>query len=341
MAFAFSAPEDVSARRAETLLAGPDTLFFHARGKLADSLSAGKFKLLAAFAAHAAACGWGVRILNYAATSREMAMAGGHLHVLMEDNPLYAPNCFHSVPSYLRGYWYFDEVASRNNSSHRLRKFDPRPMSDTFAKGFQAKLLDQFAGNNFSKFPQAMRGSEVINPGAIAFFAQDFLPPRFHKHYMTVTQMIDAGLAARGARPFYIKPHPNQSAAELATLAAYHRPDKGVHVTNASIHDLLAACDLVLTLTSAVGFEGFMHGKPLVLGGQTDFDHNAVTLTNPGRMAEAMAEALARDWPHAKFLVWYLKQNCLEDSPRALPALLERVHAKGYAFADAEGRGFY
>ena len=341
MAFAFSAPEDVSARRAETLLGGPDTLFFHARGKLADSLSAGKFKLLAAFAAHAAACGWGVRILNYAATSREMVMAGGHLHVLMDDNPLYAPNCFHSVPSYLRGYWYFDEVASRNNSSHRLRKFDPRPMSDAFARGFQAKLLDQFAGRNFSKFPQAERGGEAIRPGCIAFFAQDFLAPRHHKHYMTVPQMIDAGLAACAGRAFYIKPHPNQTPDELAVLARYHRPDQGIFVTHASIHDLLAACDLVLTLTSAVGFEGFIHGKPLILGGQTDFGQNAVTLTNPARMAEALAEALARDWPHAKFLVWYLKQNCLEDSPRALPALLERVHAKGYAFADAKGAGFY
>lgn len=341
MAFTLSTPEDLTPRRAEALLAGPDTLFFHARGKLADGLAAGKFKLLAAFGAHAAAAGWGVRILHHTATSRAMVEAGGHLHVLMEDNPLYAPNCFHAVPSYLRGYWYFDEVASRNNSSHRLRKFDPRPMSDTFAIGFQARLLEQFAGQNLSKFSQANRGAEAIAPGSVAFFAQDFLPPRFHKHYMSVTRMIDAGLAARGARPFYIKPHPNQTAAELAILKAYHRPDQGVFVSTASIHDLLAACDLVLTLTSAVGFEGFLHGKPLVLGGQTDFGQNAVTLTDPARMAEAMAEALARDWPHARFLVWYLKQTCLEDSPRALPALLDRVHAKGYAFADAAGRGFY
>lgn len=341
MAFGFSAPEDLSPRRAETLLAGPDTLFFHARGKLAGNLAAGKFRLLAAFGAHAAAAGWGVRILNYAATSRDMVSAGGHLHVMMEDDPLFAPNCFHSVPSYLRGYWYFDEVASRNNSSHRLRKFDPRPMSDAFAKGFQAKLYQQFAAANFSKFPQAAPGAHPVQPGCIAFFAQDFLPPRFHRHYMNVTDMISAGVAARGSRPFYIKPHPNQSAAELAALAAWHRPDQGVHVTNASIHDLLAACDLVLTLSSAVGFEGFIHAKPLVLGGQTDFAQNAVTLTDPGRMAQAMAQALAQNWPHAKFLVWYLKQNCLEDSVKSLPALLARVHAKGYAFADAKANGYY
>ncbi|MFD1809049.1 hypothetical protein ACFSHQ_15945 [Gemmobacter lanyuensis] len=39
-------------------------------------------------------------------------------------------------------------------------------------------------------------------------------------------------------------------------------------MTEASIHDLLAACDCVLTLTSAVGFEAFLHRKPVVLGGR-------------------------------------------------------------------------
>ena len=41
-----------------------------------------------------------------------------------------------------------------------------------------------------------------------------------------------------------------------------------MHITTASIHDLLAACDCALTVTSAVGFEAFLHKKPVVLGGQ-------------------------------------------------------------------------
>ena len=158
---------------------------------------------------------------------------------------------------------------------------------------------------------------------------------------MSVPALIAATKAARGKRPLYIKPHPNQTADELAELQRHHDPAGGVHVTRASIHDLLAACDLVVTLSSAVGFEGFVHGKPLVLAGQTDFGQNAVTLTDPARMPAAIAAALSHLWPHAKFLVWFLKQNCLEDHPRALPELLARVQRKGYPFADAARQGFY
>ena len=144
---------------------------------------------------------------------------------------------------------------------------------------------------------------------------------------------IEAAIAVRGARALMIKPHPNQTLAELEHLARYHDPAAGVQVTQASIHDLLAACDVALTVTSAVGFEAFLHKKPVVLGGQTDFWHNAVTLTDPARLADAITLALTRHWPHEKFLVWFLKHHSVEDSPAALPRVLNLLARKGYGFA--------
>ncbi len=319
---------------------GDRSLIFHARGKLAASLVAGKFRLLGAFAAHAAGQGWQVEVVEYSDLSHPAATdGGGHLHILMEDRPLYGPGVFHAVPSYLRGYWYFDEVATRNNSSLRLANFDQRHVAQGYADRFVARLHGQFAAKNFSKFQQAVPGSEPVAKGCLAFFAQDFKPPRFHVHHMTVPQMIDAAIAAKGARALYIKPHPNNTAAELATLTGYHDPVAGVFVTWASIHDLLAACDCVLTLTSAVAFEGFMHRKPAVLGGQTDFHHNAITLTNPTQMAAAIDMALAKPWPHARYLVWFLRQQLFEDHEKSLPHLLARVHQKGFDFSAAGNFG--
>ena len=97
----------------------------------------------------------------------------------------------------------------------------------------------------------------------------------------------------------------------------------------------------MLTLTSAVGFEAFLHKKPVVLAGQTDFGQNAITVTDPASVGAAIEAAIARKWPHEKFLVWFLKQNCLDDNPRSLPELMARVHAKGYGFADPDRRGFF
>jgi len=320
----------------------PDTLFFHARDKLADGLGKGHFKLLDALAEHAAQAGWRVEMVPFSAAGQDMAVANPrHLHIFMDDRPVYALNAVHCVPTYLHGYWYFDEIGSRNNSLLRLRKFDPKPMSGDWARQIHAGLVAKFVDRNLTKFPQADRGAVAVEPGCLAFFAQDFKPPRYHKHHLQVVEMIEAAIAAKGRRALHIKPHPNQTLEETETLARFHDPQNGVHLTQASIHDLLAAADCVLTVTSAVGFEAFLHRKPVVLGGQTDFWHNAITLTDPARMAEAIDAALSRPWPHEKYLVWFLKHNCLEDHAGSLPELLVRLHRKGFAFADAAGQGFF
>jgi hypothetical protein len=319
------------------LAALPDTLVFHARDKLAAGLGKGYFRLLEALAAHAGAAGWGVEIVEFSPKGQDLAVGcPRHLHVFMDDRPVYAANAVHAVPTYLHGFWYFDEIGSRNNSLQRLRRFDPRPMSADWAREFHAKLVRTFVDANLTKFPQADRGAEAVEPGCLAFFAQDFKPPRYHRHHMGVCEMIDAALAVRGRRALYIKLHPNQTLEETEVLARYHDPAAGVHVTQASIHDLLAAADCVLTVTSAAGFEAFLHRKPVVLGGQTDFWQNAITLTDPARMGDAIAAAMGRVWPHEKFLVWFLRQNCLEDSPASLPQVLDRLARKGF-FAPPQG----
>lgn len=324
----------LTARRLSDL---PDTLFFHGRDKLAAGLGKGYFRLLEALADHAARAGWALEIVEFSPRGQDLVVAcPRHLHVFMDDRPVYAANAVHSVPSYLHGFWYFDEIGSRNNSLQRLRKFDPRPMSGDWAREFHAQLVHKFVEANLTKFPQAERGKEPVEPGCLAFFAQDFGVPRYHLHHMRVTEMIEAAIAAKGGRRLYIKPHPNQTLAETEALARYHAPKSGVHLTHASIHDLLAAADCALTVSSAVGFEAFLHRKPVVLGGQTDFWQNAITLTDPARMPEAIAAALARDWPFEKFLVWFLRQNCLEDSPASLPQVLDRLARKGF-FLSAPG----
>lgn len=336
----FSAPWTVTDANAGHLAALAPSVFFHARPKLAESLVAGRFKLLGAFADYAARQGRGVEVLHTSEASRGLIDARQHLHVFMDDRPVFAPNCFHCVPAYLRGYWYFDELATRNNSSIRLLPFNPRPMSQSFADRFHEKLVEQFVLTNFSKYAQADRGAD-IQVGCLAFFAQDFRPPRDYPDYMTAHDMIGAAIAAKGARALYIKAHPNQPEADIAQLRAYHAPENGVYFTQASIHDLLAAADVVLTLSSAVGFEAFLHKTPVILAAQTDFWHNAVTLTDPAHMAGAVTAALGRHWPYAKYLTWFLHHNCIADRAAALPELLRRVHRKGFRFADMGEQGFF
>jgi hypothetical protein len=327
---------------ATELASMPNTLFFHARAQLAEGMERRRFKLLAALADHALAQGWQVRLMRIQPDAQEIAATESrHLHIFMEDRGFYGPNIFHSTPGYLRGFWFFDEIGNRNNSKQRLAHFAERAVPKRRAEAFFNKLAAEVIGQNRSKFTQPPLGEAKIEAGCLAFFAQDFNPPKYHRHFMTVSEMIEAAIAAKGTRKLYIKPHPNQSISELETLASYDDPAKGVHLVVASIHDLLQACDAVLTLSSAVGFEAFLHRKPVILGGETDFWQNAVTLTDPTRMASAIEAALARDWPFEAYLYWYLREYSLRDRAEDLPRILAALHRRGYALGDPDAKGFF
>lgn len=327
----------------ETELASlPPTLFFHARAKLALGMEQRRFKLLTALADHALAQGWQLRLQRIQAGAQEIAASvPQHLHVFMEDRGFYGQNIFHATPGYLRGFWFFDEIGNRNNSKQRLAQFRAPAVPKRKAEAFFHNLSTEVIGENSSKFKQPAPDQGGIEPGSLAFFAQDFAAPKYHRHFMSVPAMIEAAIAAKGARRLYIKPHPNQSLSELETLAGYDDPQNGVHVVVASIHDLLRACDVVLTLTSAVGFEAFLHRKPVILGGETDFWQNAVTLTNPERMAAAIEAALAQDWPFEAFLYWYLQEYSVQDRAEDLPRVLAAIHRRGYRLGDQFGKGFF
>lgn len=299
-----------------------------------DGLTGGKFRLLTALADAAPVP---VAVVAFDADSHAAASDPRHVHILMEDRPLFAPTAFHCVPSYLHGFWFFDEVATRNNSTARLARFDARTISAPFADGFARRLAARFIGRNRSKFDQPPRG-QTVPERCLAFFAQDFRPPQNHRNHLGVLQMLDALIAARGDRTVVIKPHPNNKPDEVAALR--DRTGPGVTMSDASIHDILAACACAVSVTSACAFEGFLHGKPAVLGGQTDFAQNAITLTDPARMGDALAATMARDWPHAQFLTWYLTKACVQDRVIDLPEVLARMHRKGIGWADP-GRGFY
>lgn len=320
----------------------PPALVFHTKGPHAEKLLSGGFRLLGALSDHAAGQGWDVQAVEFTAVSPAFAAADTrHIHVLMEDHPAYGPRVFHAVPGYLRGWWFFDEVATRNNSSIRFHSFDPRSIKDAFATRFTDKLRAQFAGRNFSKFGQRERGEEAIPAGCLAFFAQGFNVPPHQVHHAGVLDLARATIAARGARPVVIKPHPKNSLEEVEALAALHDPGAGVHVTDASIHDILDACACVVTVTSAVAFEGFLHRKPAVVVGQVDYPQNVITLTNPAKLPEAITAALSRDWPHDRFVTWYLRQHCLEDRAESLPKVLDRLHRKGISLGDIDGQGWF
>ncbi len=236
-----------------------------------------------------------------------------HLHILIKDEPRTpAKNVFYCVPSYLNGYWYFDTKGVRNNSSTRDAAFEATSINPERAAKFHANLMAQFIGLNVSKFPQADTDGTEFPTGAIFIASQKFQPIEYCPYYIEYPALIAACIAQRGDRPVIIKPHPMQKPTELDILNQFHDPENGVHVSDASIHAILAHSDLVITQSSAVAFEALIHEVPSILAGPADFHHMLETINDVSKLAPAMATALNSDLPYAAYLFWFLREQMIK-----------------------------
>jgi hypothetical protein len=236
-----------------------------------------------------------------------------HLHILIKDEPRQpAKNVFYCVPSYLKGYWYFDRVGVRNNSSTRDAQFDANVIDDTRAAKFHANIHTHFIDLNVSKFVQADLDATALPDNAIFIASQKFLPIEYCPYYIDFPTLIAGTIKHRGDRPVVIKPHPMQKPNELEIINTFHDPDNGVHVINASIHAILAKTDVVITQSSAVAFEAMIHRVPSVLAGPADFHHILTTIKDASELPTAIQQAINSTPPYSAYLFWFLRERMIK-----------------------------
>ncbi len=238
-----------------------------------------------------------------------------HLHIAQLDRPHQAPNLVFVMPGYLRDYWYVDRQGVRNHSSIRDRKFDPAQVNAKRAHDFAKELYQEYVCANDSKWPQADLQSEPVQSHSAVLILQAEKMFPFEERYIASKDLIEAVIATRGARRLYIKPHPQAPLEEQEAILAYHAPDQGVEISIASIHDLLAHADYMVTQSSAVAFEANLHKTPAIISGQTDFWHNAVVVKDADKMGDAIARALKGNFEYERYLYWFLRENYVRTNP--------------------------
>jgi Capsule polysaccharide biosynthesis protein len=234
--------------------------------------------------------------------------------------------------AYVYPFWHMDPWGIRAFSSIAAMEFDASSVDPVQARGFADRLRNRLIGKRASRYEQP-GAVTVIPQGCIAVFLQSETHRLVGETcHLTLRQMVDAVVARDDPRPIVIKPHPRDfDDATHRMLRALARRDQRVTVTSANIHDILSAADVVVTINSAVGIEAMVHRKPVVLCGQADFHHCAVTVREPGALDQAIASARHQDWPHDAYLYWYFAQRCLSaTSPTLIDDLLARIRATGF-----------
>lgn len=237
------------------------------------------------------------------------------------------PRVLNAGLGFVRPYYYLDPWGIRAFSSLSEKQFSADLIDNAAATAFRNGLFASLVSGRRSRYEQPAQILPVP-PHCIAVFLQT----EAHRDvaetcHMTMRHMMKSLLARDDPRAIVVKLHPRDTdLATLEWLMQKARKDPRLQIIPANIHDILAVCDVVVTINSAVGVEAMIHRKPVVLCGHADFHHCATTLRSRAEMDKAIQTALATNWPYDAFLYWYFKINALSaTSPELVDDVVTRI----------------
>jgi hypothetical protein len=183
-----------------------------------------------------------------------------------------------------------------------------RAAAEAFFAGLHARLVTR----RRSRFQQPRKVAEGLPPGAVALFLQG--PSAFFTGRCTleVEELILAVAQGAGGRPVLVKPHPQVLDEGRAAIARVIAAGARVQLTEANVHDVLAAAAVTVSVNSAVAMEGFLHRKPAILFGGSGFPALVTQATGAADFPAALEAALAADWPYAEMVHWYFSRHAVE-----------------------------
>ncbi len=306
-------------------------VFVHAERKVCENIAADKMDFFRHVETVANRRNVACNVVRHLPINRSELRDSHHLNILMGGLPAYGRSILHACPTYVPGFWYFDELGERESSSIALQTFLPRMIAEDRAKAFADRVRKQVLGNARTKWPQPDRDVTALDKGSIVVFAQELRPGHRQTVYMETAPMLEAVISAAKGRRVYIKPHPLQREEQLKMVRSFHAPDRGVHVVDANLFDLLEAAAFTISIGSAACFEGFLLGKPAILTGRTDFHHNTLTARSASELCDCIDRIETTTFHHDRFLTWFLRDCCINPRvPEALGRIEARIVQKGF-----------
>ncbi len=309
------------------------TVVFHASADWHDRISSGQVDFFARLGERLTIEGVPYRLAAAGGASSRVLLAQDHVHVMVGGAACYGPNILHAHPAYVWGFWYLDEIGIHWNSSIRLARFVAERVDREKAEYFFNGVSGWMTGKNVSRLPQADRADGGLEPAAAVVYCQDIEDRSDRAHFLTTEDMIRTTAETHANRLVYVKPHPEQSKPARQRIITICQDYQNVRMTHASVHDLNAASDMIVTQNSAAGFEALMMKKPVITCARSDFWHATLTPRTQRDLKEALrygAEAMA-GFEYERFFYWFLNQRCLEpQKPDFASRAWARIRDKAY-----------
>ena len=261
---------------------------------------------------------------------RELRWGDGDLHIV-QGGMARGVGYLNAGLAYLTGYWHLDAQGVLADSSAPSRSFDPAKIDTPAAKAFMADLQERFVAPRASRYRQSKERAEDLPHGCIAVFLQGPGVATRKQTYVGQKDMLRAVIAGAQGRQVVVKAHPLRREHGAALMADLRAEGLQFAEANPNVHDLLAACAVTVSINSAAAIEGFLHGKPAILFGRSDFAGQVETVRMAQDFPAALQSALTLPRDYAPWLAWYFTQICIDiTAPDAAARILAAFDEAGF-----------
>lgn len=259
--------------------------------------------------------------------TREMRWGDGDLHIV-QGGMARGVGYLNAGLAYLTGYWHLDPQGVLADSSAQVRKFDASKVNAQTAKAFLSDMQTRFVARRVSRYRQAKEQADNLPPDCIAVFLQGPGVTTRKQTYLEQKDMLRAVISGAMGRQVVVKAHPLRREHGANIMADLRSEGFAFLEASPNVHDLLAACCVTVSINSAAAIEGFLHGKPAILFGRSDFAGQVETVHQMQDFPVALQTALHQPRDYTPWLHWYFTQNCIDitapDAPvRILTAFAE------------------
>ncbi|KAB7613935.1 hypothetical protein F9L33_11305 [Amylibacter sp. SFDW26] len=233
-----------------------------------------------------------------------------NLHIV-ENGWMSAPNVLNATIAYIPPFWHLDPKGVLCNSVISTAEYNPETIPFDVANGMFQRLRKRLVEKRHSRYDQPSEVEEIPK-NSIAVFLQGGLPEKQGNAYCTTEEMLRTVHKYSKGHPIVVKAHPiSNQIKDAKILSKLMHEGMEFYPTNANVHDILSRCSVTVSFNSAVAMEGFLHRKPAILFGQSDFHHNVETVKTPDEFPDALSQALSKEGGYAQFVYWYFAKHCL------------------------------
>jgi Capsule polysaccharide biosynthesis protein len=188
----------------------------------------------------------------------------GGLHIKVTD----LPSCF-SFDT--RGYSGWSKFAQTSLEDLRLDRID-------FARAneFVQAMRQRIIGGNVSKYQQVQAGGAIELPERYVFLGLQVIDDAVQALAKLPMLEMLAEVAATCRQQhlsLVVKRHPRCNSAAVSKALASGLKANDFQLSDASIHDLIARSCAVCVVNSSVGAEALLHGKPVYVFGESEYQH--------------------------------------------------------------------